>query len=82
MELPAAKFRVRFFELLDEIGQTNEEIVITKHGRPVARVVPFRARRPGRRNGCLAGTVEVLGDLESPCLEALDGELAHFPPGE
>jgi prevent-host-death family protein len=81
MELPAAKFRVRFFELLDEIAETNQEIVITKHGRPVARVVPWRAAPPGRRNGCMAGTVEILGDIESPCLDPLDGELSRFPAG-
>lgn len=37
MEMPAARFRVRFFELLDE---TDEVIVITRHGRPIATVVP------------------------------------------
>jgi prevent-host-death family protein len=79
MELPAARFRVRFFELLDEIEASQEEIVITKHGRPVARVVPYRVRTTVGRNGCMAGTVEVLGELEGPCLPDLDGEQGHLP---
>ncbi len=78
MELTAARFRVRFFELLDQVAETNEEIVITKHGRPVARVVPFRAPRSHRRHGAMAGTVEVLGDLEAPCLNPLTGDEENF----
>jgi prevent-host-death family protein len=74
MELTAAKFRVRFFELLDEVARTNEEIVITKHGRPIARVLPFRPPTSGRRNGALAGSVEVLADIDGPCLPPLVGD--------
>lgn len=75
MALSAAKFHARFFQLIDE----DEEIVITKHGRPVARVLPYRAPRARRRNGAMAGTAEVLGDIDAPCLPALDGDREHVP---
>ena len=71
MEMPAAQFRVRFFELLDEVNEKNEEIVITKHGKPVAKIVPVRAK-PKSSFGCMAGTGEILGDIESPCLPPID----------
>jgi prevent-host-death family protein len=76
MEMPAAQFRVRFFELLDEVAESGEEIVITKHGRPVARVVPEQ-KRPAERWGCMSGTIRVVGDIESPVLEPLCDE--HDP---
>lgn len=66
MEMPAAKFRVRFFELLDEIAESEEEIVITKHGKPVARVVPFARKPVGSVAGCMAGTGLVVGDIVAP----------------
>jgi antitoxin (DNA-binding transcriptional repressor) of toxin-antitoxin stability system len=40
-------------------------VLITKKGRPVAKLVP--ADPPGQDFfGCLAGTIEIVGDIESP----------------
>ena len=38
--ISASTFKARCLALLDEVASTGEEIVITKRGRPVARVVP------------------------------------------
>lgn len=58
--IAAAKFKQRCLALLDSVGP--EGIVITKHGRPVARLVPIK---PGNGDliGCLAGKIVVHGDL-------------------
>ncbi len=37
--IPAARFKAQCLALLDEVALTGEEIVVTKRGRPVARVV-------------------------------------------
>ncbi len=71
MEMPAAQFRVRFFELLDEVAASGEDIVITKHGKPVVRVTPERAEKVSPW-GCMKGTGEILGDIESPVLPDID----------
>jgi len=34
----ASQFKAKCLRLLDEVAETGQEIVITKHGRPVARV--------------------------------------------
>ena len=60
--IAAAKFKQRCLTLLDSVGP--EGIVITKHGRPVARLVPFRSGNADLI-GCLAGKIEVHGDLMS-----------------
>lgn len=39
--IPAAKFKEQCLALLDEVDP--EGIVITKHGRPVAKLIPFTA---------------------------------------
>jgi prevent-host-death family protein len=39
-EITASQFKARCLRLLDEVAKTGETLVITKHGRPVARVVP------------------------------------------
>lgn len=39
-EITASQFKARCLRLLDEVAETGETLVITKHGRPVARVEP------------------------------------------
>jgi len=39
-EITASQFKARCLRLLDEVAESGESLVITKHGRPVARVVP------------------------------------------
>lgn len=39
-EITASQFKARCLRLLDEVAESGETLVITKHGRPVARVEP------------------------------------------
>ena len=68
--MSAADFKARCLKVMDEVRATRETVVITKKGRPVAKLVA--AEEPsGELFGCLAGTVEIIGDIESP-VEAVD----------
>jgi len=58
----AAKFKEQCLALLDSLS--GEGLVITKHGRPVARLLPM-PREPKQLIGSLAGKIEVRGDLLS-----------------
>jgi len=42
--LKASEFKARCLKLMDEVQETGEEIVITKHGKPVSKLVPFRVK--------------------------------------
>lgn len=46
--IPAGTFKARCLAILDEVEESGGEVVVTKHGRPVARVVPLEGARPGR----------------------------------
>ncbi len=37
--VPASRFKAHCLAMLDEVAATGEQIVVTKRGRPVARVV-------------------------------------------
>jgi prevent-host-death family protein len=39
--VPAGDFKQRCLALLDQVAETGTPIVVTKRGRPVARVVPI-----------------------------------------
>jgi prevent-host-death family protein len=36
----ATRFKAECLGLLDDVARTHRELVVTKHGKPVARVVP------------------------------------------
>ncbi len=63
--IKASEFKAKCLQLMDEVAETGEGIVITKHGRPVTRLEPFRSR-PDSLFGSLAGSVEILGDIVAP----------------
>ena len=42
--MSATEFRAKCLGLIDEVAETGREIVITKRGRAVARLVPLRHR--------------------------------------
>ena len=62
----AAKFKEQCLALLDDLG--DDGLVITKHGRPVARLLPFE-RRHAELIGSLGHKVKVRGDILSTGLE-------------
>lgn len=66
MEISAAQFKARCLKLMDEIARTREPIVITKRGRPVAKLVPADPERRKPLFGCMAGTVTSEADIMAP----------------
>jgi prevent-host-death family protein len=65
-QVPAGEFKARCLKLMNEVRATRRLIVITKRGKPVAKLVP--AEEGPRREvfGCMCGTVTILSDIISP----------------
>lgn len=61
-QMAAAKFKEQCLALLDEVD--SDGIVITKRGRPVAKLIPIGADSVDLI-GSLAGKLEIKGDLLS-----------------
>ncbi len=61
-QIAAAKFKEQCLSILDEV--TEEGIVITKHGKPVAKLIPIRAESASLI-GSLKGKLRVRGDILS-----------------
>ncbi len=54
----AAQFKATCLALPDRVRESGQDIVVTKHGKPVAKVV--RYEEPAKRRGyigCMKGTV-------------------------
>jgi prevent-host-death family protein len=64
--ITATQFKARCLRLLDEVAESGETLVVTKRGRPVARVEPAQPPRD------LRGSVKY---------NISDEELVHFSVG-
>ena len=64
-KMPAGEFKARCLRVMEEVKKYRTPVVITKKGRPVAKIVPVD--EPAEDIfGCMADTVKVVGDVESP----------------
>jgi prevent-host-death family protein len=66
VKLPAGEFKARCLKLMDQVRATRRPIVITKRGKPVAKLVPVEEEPRREIFGCMRGTVTILGDIISP----------------
>ena len=65
-QIPASKFKEQCLSLLDRVGE--EGIVITKRGKPVAKLIPIRTES-AELIGRLKGRVKVKGNIFSTGLK-------------
>ena len=66
----AAEFKATCLELMDRVRETGVEYVVTKHGKPVAKLVPYSAPEKKPFIGSMKGTVV---SYERP-FDPIDGE--------
>jgi prevent-host-death family protein len=59
--IPATEFKAKCLAILDELDPAG--VVVTKHGRPIARVVPITPHDNERLIGSMKGKIKVRGNL-------------------
>jgi prevent-host-death family protein len=63
--MPAGQFKAQCLKVMDNVRSTREPVVITKKGRPVAKLVP--AEEPSDDFlGRLSGVMKIVGDITAP----------------
>ena len=72
-EMPAGEFKARCLAVMDRVQKTGEPVVITKHGKPVAKLVPAPCA-PDDILGYMAGKVKIIGDIVGPVTPLEDWE--------
>ena len=72
-QIAAGVFKAKCLHLLDEVQQKHKEIIITKRGKPVARLVPVENKVSSVFGG-LEGTGTICGDIVGPIGEIWDAE--------
>ncbi len=64
--IPAGEFKAKCLKLLDQVADEGEMLVITKYGKPVARLLPMPLEKRIDPFGALRGSGVIVGDIVSP----------------
>jgi antitoxin YefM len=72
--VPVREFRSRLSELLGDVADRRDHVLVTRHGRPAAALVPIDEYE------ALEETAEILSDRDA--VSALDTGLAELERGE
>lgn len=74
-KMAAGFFKANCLSVVDEVQAKHETVVITKYGKPVAKLVPIHTDKDEIYN-FLAGKGAITGDVVSPAISAEEcGEL-------
>ncbi len=76
MEMTSIEFKSKCLELMNQVNDSHEEVVITKNGSPVAKLVPYgdKDKTPFFLFGYMKNSVKINGDIVSPTGEKWEAE--------
>jgi prevent-host-death family protein len=69
-QIPAGQFKTHCLAVMDEVQASGESVLVTKHGKPVVKLVPAK-RNEESIFGYMVGKARIVGDITSP-VAALD----------
>ena len=81
--MPAGKFKTHCLSVIDDVHDKHEEVIITKHGKPMAKLVPLEevTEKPDDIFGFMRGLGRINGDIVSPIIGAEEWDDDVFPVG-
>ena len=71
--IAAGEFKARCLKVLEDVRTKRTPVLITKRGKPLAKLVPPDDQPPDVF-GRLAGKIEIVGDIVSPITPLEDWE--------
>ena len=69
--MTAGTFKAQCLKVVDRVNASREPVTITKKGRAIAKLVLIGLPKEDFL-GCLAGIIEIVGDIEAPVQPAED----------
>lgn len=70
-EIAISEFKAKCLAILERVEKTKEPIRITRHGKPVAEVIPATPPAVDRAAlmGSMRDSIQILGDIISPVID-------------
>jgi prevent-host-death family protein len=76
-DVPISEFKAKCLGLIEQVHKTRQPLRITRHGRPLAEVIPAGPDRKRKFLGDMIGTAEIVGDITSPIIDLDEIEAYH-----
>ncbi len=76
--IPVTQFRNQCLRLIDEVKATGEKLIVTKHGRPVAEVIPVTKKLKKSIIGW-SSDIRINDDLSKPAIPPEEWEMVSDP---
>jgi prevent-host-death family protein len=74
-EISASEFKAKCLAIIERVRKTKKPVTITRHGKPVAELVPPSPAGKGRDwIGSMEGKIKITGDIVSPVIDLNDFE--------
>lgn len=73
LTITAGKFKAQCLQIVNEVNEKHIGYVITKHGKPIARIVPID-ETPADYFGCLQNAISIKDNLLAPINDEWDAE--------
>ncbi len=77
----AGAFKAKCLALIDEVHAHGGEVIITKRGKPMAKLTPLGERKSESLFGALKGQLKTVGDIVSPVVQPWEWDEDIFPRG-
>jgi prevent-host-death family protein len=68
-DVPISEFKATCLGLIEQVHKTRQPLRITRHGRPLAEVIPAGRIGDESSRGDMIGTAEIVGDTISPIID-------------
>jgi prevent-host-death family protein len=74
-EISISEFKAKCLAIVERVRKTKRPVCITRHGKPVAELMPPSLPRKQRDwIGSMEGKIEITGDILSPVIAMNDFE--------
>ncbi len=74
MKISAAEFKTKCLKIMDQVNAYHEEVIITKYGKPVAKLIPYSKKQSKSLYGYMKDSVSIDGDIIEPIGEVWDAD--------
>jgi len=74
MFISTTEFKAKCLEIIRKIDNFKTEIIITKHKKPLVKIIPFNKNKKSKKTlfGLLKGNIKIKSDLTKPLNEKWD----------
>jgi prevent-host-death family protein len=73
--IAAGKFKANCLAIMDEVQKKRETVLITKRGKPVAKLVPAKSEAKNDFFDSMKDKAKITGDIVSPAFDLDEWEM-------